>query len=276
MARHGGHTPPDRRLTYSALGVLEARFGWRNHSLAAAELRVFSQNGEDGVLAEIFARIGTTNRYFVEFGIESSIEGNAVLLADVLGWAGLFMEGDELHFAKLSAKYANAGSIITLHAMVGPDNVDALFERAAVPDVPDLLSIDVDGIDYLIWEALSAARPRVIVIEYNSALPPDSRLVADAKQVDPSGWDRTSYFGCSLGARLDVASKRGYRLAHLEMTGVNAFFVREEDWAALRIDEVGMRSPNYFLHGAAHWLIAARGRAWMMTSLRCASGGRAG
>lgn len=252
MAHHGGHAPQDSRLSYAALGILESRYGWRQTSLTAAEMRVFSQNGEDGVLAEIFARIGTTNRYFIEFGIESGIEGNAVLLADVLGWSGLFIEADDQHFARLAAKYAHSAVVATRHAMVLPDNVDDLFRQSDVPDGPDLLSIDVDGADYFIWEALTAVRPRVVVIEYNSARPLDRREVASPELLGPDGWDGTDYFGCSLSALQDLARRKGYRLAHLELTGLNAFFVRTEDWDALQVEEVLLRAPNYYLSGTGH------------------------
>ncbi len=61
-------------------------------TLSRFELRVLSQNGEDGVLAEIFRRVGAPARYFVEFGIESGRQGNCVYLADLAEWTGLFIE----------------------------------------------------------------------------------------------------------------------------------------------------------------------------------------
>ncbi len=93
-----------------------------------------------------------------------------MFLADVLGWQGLFIEPDEASYSELAAKYA-AGRVQTVNAAVTPQNVESLFAAAGVPAEPDVLSIDVDGQDYWIWEALEAHRPRVVVIEYNAVLP---------------------------------------------------------------------------------------------------------
>jgi glycosyltransferase involved in cell wall biosynthesis len=216
------------------------------------ELRAFSQNGEDGVLAEILGRIGAANRFFVEFGVEGGREGNCVYLADVAGWNGLFMEGDALSFTELSRKYHSAERVSTVHAMVRPDNVEELFRRGGVPGEPDVLSIDVDGSDYWIWEAIGEYRPRVVIIEYNSVLDPARRLVQPR---DVGGWDGTDYFGASLGAMRSLGEQRGYRLVHAELSGVNAFLVRE-DLAHGRFpaaDEVTVRAtPNYFQSGYRH------------------------
>jgi hypothetical protein len=226
--------------------------GREQGELTAWELRAFSQNGEDGVLAEILARIGAPVRSFVEFGVESGREGNCVFLADVAGWSGVFMEADETHFAELERKYRTAERITTLKAMVTPGNVQELFERAGVPAEPALLSIDVDGADYWIWEALADYRPRVVVIEYNSALAPERRLVQPREH---DGWDGTDYFGASFGAIRALGESKGYRLVHVELTALNAFLVREE-LAEGRFpppDRVAVRGlPNYFQAGYRH------------------------
>jgi glycosyltransferase involved in cell wall biosynthesis len=222
-------------------------------ALTPFELRAFSQNGEDGVLAEILARIGVGERFFVEFGVESGHEGNCVYLADVAGWRGLFMDGDEHFFAALQRKYRAEDRVHTTHAMVTPENVQALFAAAGVPSEPDVLSIDVDGSDYWIWEAIEDYRPRVFVIEYNSALDPSRRLVQPAEL--EGGWDATEYFGASLGAMRALGERKDYRLVHTELCGVNAFFVRE-DLAEGRFcapEEVPVRgAPNYFQRGQGH------------------------
>lgn len=221
--------------------------------LTPFELRVFSQNGEDGVLSEILRRIGAGERFFVEFGIESGREGNCVYLADVSGWRGLFIEPDADLFAELERKYRTDPGVQTVTARVTPSNVEELFSRAAVPAEPDVLSIDIDGQDYWVWEALSAYKPRVVVVEYNSALDPGRRLVEPPG--GGHGWDGTAYTGASLDALCSLATAKGYRLVHTELAALNAFFVRA-DLAAGRFpdnDRVPRRaSPNYFLGGYEH------------------------
>ena len=236
-------------MAYDALAALRAAHPWLAGSLGASELKVFSQNGEDGVLAEVFTRIGTTGRYFVEFGVEDGREGNAVLLADVAGWAGLFMEADGARYARLARKYAGVPHVVTRQATVTPDTVERLFDEAGVPAEPDLLSVDVDGQDYWIWAAVRRAF-RVVVIEYNSALPPGARLV---EPLGHPGWTGTDGFGASLDALVSLGRRKGYTLVHLDLAGVNAFFVRDDlAAAALRDGRVVRRVPNYGLTGAGH------------------------
>jgi hypothetical protein len=235
--------------TYDSLAALTARHAWLRESLGAFELKVFSQNGEDGVLAELFERVGLTNRFFVEFGVEDGREGNAVLLADVAGWSGLFMEADEACFARLARKYDGVPHVVTRQASVTPANINALLDEAHVPDEPDLLSVDIDGQDYHVWAAVQR-RARVVVIEYNSALAAGELLVEPPGH---PGWNRTSGFGSSLDAVVALARAKGYTLVHLDLAGVNAFFVRDDlAAAALGTSRVVRRAPNYGLTGGSH------------------------
>ncbi len=219
-------------------------------ALTGYEYRLFSQNGEDGVIAEILRRIGVTGCWFVEFGVESGREGNCIALADVLGWHGLFMEADPAHNHLLHQKYRWNQAVTTLHATVTPDRAEELFGIGKVPAEPDIVSIDIDGGDYWIWEALRDYRPRVLVIEYNSALSPEEKLV------QPPGtepWSGTVFFGASLGALTGLAAEKGYRLVHCEMAGVNAFFVRADLAGDFPLPEnVQRRGPNYFLTSHGH------------------------
>src|SRR4051794_4517235 len=135
--------------------------------------------------------------------------------------------------------------------MVTPANVEALFAAHDVPVESDVLSIDVDGTDYWIWEAVTSYRPRIVVIEYNGALDPSRRLVQPR---DHPGWDGTTdYYGASLGALEALAAEKGYRLVHCELTGNNAFFVHDDvpgDYPAAA--DVPRRTANHWLRGLQH------------------------
>lgn len=224
----------------------------RASGLTRFEYRVFSQNGEDGVLAELFRRAGIVGPgSFVEFGVQSGREGSCVFLADVLGWSGLFMEMDDAPYGALQRKYRANARVRTLRAEVTPDSVEDLFARGEVPEEPDVVSIDVDGPDYWIWRALRRFRPRVVVVEYNSSLDPATKLVQPADA--PAGWSGTARYGASLGALEALAEEKGYRLAHTELAGVNAFFVRTDLGVELPPPEaIPARAPNHFLAGHAH------------------------
>jgi hypothetical protein len=218
--------------------------------LTGYEYQVCSQNGEDGVLAEILRRTGVGEEFFVEFGVESGREGSCVALADVAGWRGLFLEADGAHNHLLHRKYQWNERVRTLHARVTPDRVEELFAAGGVPAEPDVVSIDIDGGDYWVWRALTRYRPRVVVIEYNSALDPDRRLV---QPPDTEDWSGTDFFGASLGALVALGQDKGYRLVHCELAGVNAFFVRADLAGEFPPPErVRRRGPNYFLTSHGH------------------------
>jgi hypothetical protein len=210
-------------------------------TLGLAELKVSSQNGEDGVLAEILRRIGHTGPgYFIEFGIESGRDGNCVVLADHLGWHGVFIEAHPGDYAKLAEKYGMS-VITTLNDWVTPSSAEELFERAGAPLEPTILSVDVDGDDYWIWREMTRYRPSVVVIEYNPALglEPLVRPVGTSRNVDGAN------FGASLVALRDLGVSKGYRLVYTEVTGGNAFFVRED--LAEGFGEPTIHGLNYHL-----------------------------
>jgi hypothetical protein len=238
----------DSGVRYSALASLATRHGYVGASLSAAELRVFSQNGEDGVLAEIFAQIGVGDRFFVEFGVEDGVECNSRFLAEVRGWSGVYFEADSGAYESLATRLANRQDIQTVHAPVTPENVNELFGAAGVPRSFDLLSIDIDGQDYWVWEALRGFEPRVVVVEYNAGLPATERLVEEKGRTK---WQKTDYFGASLGALVALGSDKGYRLVHTELAGVNAFFIRNDLARDLAWEPLN-RGLNYDLRGRRH------------------------
>src|SRR5918998_5337158 len=211
--------------------------------LTRYERRVYSQNGEDGILQAIFARVGTTNRYFVEFGAEDGAQCNTRYLADHHGWQGLLLD----------ARYENPAR--SLHCeFVTAENVNSLFTKYNVPAEFDLLSIDIDGNDLWVWNSIDARwRPRVVVIEYNSSVGPSASLTIPYDEA--FYWDGTTYFGSSLQALCALAKFRGYALVACDSRGVNAFFVRADLVAALGDSaqpERVFRPPYYGRHLRGH------------------------
>lgn len=219
--------------------------------LTPYEFQTFSQNGEDGIVCEIFRRIGVRSRNFVEFGTDVGKEGNCIFLADVLGWHGLFMEGYPPFYQRLAAKYRPTPEVTTRNILVTADNIERLLSEAGVADDIDLLSIDVDGSDLWIWQAMTQCRPRVVVVEFNSSIPPD-RSLAQAESHRES-WDGSNFFGASVAALTAVGDEKGYQLVYCELTGTNLFFVQKE-LAAGFVDprDVRLRGPNYYLESKGH------------------------
>ena len=244
-----------RRQFYASIGELMRRYSQSplprdDLPLTGCELKVFSQNGEDGVIAELLRRAGSVSRHFVEIGAGQGTEGTCVALADLLGFGGVFVEGDPQRHARLQHKYAARPDIVCAREIVTPGNVAALVESWGVPRDLDVLAIDVDGRDWWLWHALDALSPRIVVVEYNAALGFEQPLTVPLEHDAP--WDGTDYFGASLPAFEQLGRERGYRLAHTDITGVNAFFVLEHA-AALPDDRVVPRTQaNYALTGRGH------------------------
>lgn len=243
-------------VLYQNLDTLAQRHGGASVGLTRFELKVFSQNGEDGVIAEVLRRIGTTTRTFVEFGIGTGIEGNCVYLADVLGWSGLFIEGSEEFHGRLTAKYAANDAVDTARHIVTAENINEILVASLPTTSIDVLSIDIDGNDYWVWKAVDAVDARVVIIEYNGSI--DPRLALVQPYQPDVGWDATSFFGASLTALIELGREKGYTFVHSELTGNNAFFVKDE--LAQAFSDLGsppLRAANYSLQGMTHVASAA-------------------
>lgn len=190
------------------------------------QTQVCSQGGEDGIIHEIFRRIGTTNRQFVEIGVGNGNENNSAFLL-TQGWTGFWIDGNDAFRETLRRRsdIPNA-AVASLVSFVTAENVVSLFERLDVPEEFDLLSLDIDQNTYYVWESLSRFRPRVVVVEYNAAVPADVdwKVTYDAQRV----WDGTQNYGASLKAYELLGKRLGYALVGCDPMGINAFFVRSD------------------------------------------------
>ena len=194
--------------------------------LNAFEEHHFSQGGEDGIIRALALRIGTTNRYFVEFGVSDGSECNSAALALRYRWGGLMIEGDPVRFAELTETYGERRDIALFNRYVSVENILDIFAAAKVPAEFDLLSIDIDGNDYWLWEKLAAYRPRIVVTEYNGSKPPPQRWIME---YNPSHrFDGTTYYGASLASLNALAERLGYALVGTNRGGINAFWLRND------------------------------------------------
>jgi hypothetical protein len=205
--------------------------------LRECEFRIHSQFGEDGILQHLTAHVPLQDRSFVEFGVEDFREANCRYLVETAPWRGLIMDGspdlpqvmslDHLYYLR---------SIKALSAFVTKENInDLLIQQGFAGDI-GILSIDIDGNDYWIWDALTVASPRLVIIEYNSVFGCD-RPVSIPYAAD---FDRRRahfswlYVGASIAALAELGSKKGYSLLGCNSAGNNAFFVRNDVMGSLR------------------------------------------
>jgi hypothetical protein len=177
--------------------------------------RTYSQNDEDGVIAEILARCHIRPPALaVEIGAGDGSENNTRLLREQ-GWRCVWIDPKLDHAPPDNIKeFVTAENVVdVVESAVGVGNLSAI----------DLFSLDIDGNDYwILWSLLyMGLRPSVVIAEYNGLLPPQSHLTIT---YDPNHvWDRTGYYGASLGAFHGLLGDRGYSLVHTN--GINAFWV---------------------------------------------------
>ena len=218
-------------------------------TLTAYGFTAFSQTDEDGILEEIYQRIGTTNKQFLEFGCGNGLENNSTYLL-FTGWQGLWMDGSRENIEVVRQKfptYLAAGRLKAIETFITLENINGLIEQSGLDKNLDLLSIDIDGNDYWIWEIIDGVQPRVVVIEYNAIFRPPHKIV---QEYNPAHrWRGTNYFGASLKALEELGERKGYRLVGCSFSGANAFFIRQDligdRFSAPFTAEHHYRAPRY-------------------------------
>jgi hypothetical protein len=194
--------------------------------IVTQRFRLRSQNGEDGMTTALFADIGVATKQFVEIGCGRN-GGNSGFLAFELGWSGLMVDADPVAIESIKLRFEGR-RVEAVQAWITVETVEDLLVEHACTGELDLLSIDIDGNDYWVWEAITAISPRVVIVEYNALFGPERAVVVP---YDPE-FDRhechPSYFGASLGALAKLGAMKGYRLVATEPRGANAFFLRAD------------------------------------------------
>jgi hypothetical protein len=212
--------------------------------------KIYSQSDEDGIIQEIFRRIGVTDRGFVEFGVDTGAECNTAKLL-IEGWRGLWIEAAEPKAAEIRKNFGAAlgeQRLKLIKEFVTAENINELLRQAGVSGEVDFLCIDIDYNDYWVWKAIETIRPRVVAIEYNAALRPPLSLVVPYEP--RRQWDGSNYYGASLEALVRLGRAKGYRIVGCNFSGANAFFVRDDLCGDLFLEpataEEHYEPPRYF------------------------------
>jgi hypothetical protein len=187
-----------------------------------------SQNGEDGMIAEVCRRIGAPSMKFLEIGVGNGLVNNTVALL-MQGWQGWWVDADHLAIASIASTFRRqiaTGQLTTLRATVTAENVESLLSGLGVSKESDVLSLDIDRNTYWVWAAMAGYKPRLAVVEYNASFLPNIDWKVDYRA--DGGWNNNSYFGASLKAMELIGRQMGYSLVGCDFMGVNAFFVRTD------------------------------------------------
>lgn len=195
------------------------------------EFKVFSQWGDDGIIQWLVHQVGIVPGRFVEFGVEDFSESNCRFLMMNNNWEGLVIDGDSGNIDKVQASpYFWKYSLRAVSSFVTAENITGLLSKEGFGRDVDLLSIDIDGNDYWVWEAIEDLRPAIVIIEYNSLFGADRAVTIpyDESFFRTDAHHSNLYFGASLKALELLGQKKGYGLVCCSSSGNNAFFVRTD------------------------------------------------
>jgi hypothetical protein len=212
-------------------GWLQSRAVADLDDVEAAEFRVFSQFGEDGIIQFLIRRVPIENEVFVEFGVSDYREANTRFLLVQDNWRGLILDAADDHRRFVEASgLAWRHDIDAVSAFIDRENIDRLISSSGIRGDIGLLSIDLDGNDYWVLEAIESVSPRIIVAEYNSVFGSEAEVSVPYEPTfvrDRAHWS-SLYWGASIAALAELATRKGYALVAGNRAGNNAFFVRRD------------------------------------------------
>ncbi|HEX75386.1 MAG TPA: FkbM family methyltransferase [Dehalococcoidia bacterium] len=190
-----------------------------------------SQDGEDGILEYIFSVIGEGSKRCVEFGAwDGEYLSNTWNLVVNRGWEGVYIESDKKKYKSLFEKWRGGNKkVLTINKRIestGNSTLDNILKSHDIPKQIDLLSIDVDGNEYYIWESIREYKARVIVIEHNPTIPP---------HIEAIGCKGNTNIGSSVLALCNLAKRKGHEL--ICCTATNSIFVLGELFDLFNIED---------------------------------------
>jgi hypothetical protein len=191
----------------------------------------YSQAGEDGIIAKCLELLPDKNQWCVEFGAwDGKHLSNVRRLVEEANYFAVMIEADKTKFQALTANYAGNPRVKPINQFVGftaQDNLDTLLAPYGVPTNLDFVSIDIDGNDFHVWQAMTRYRPKLVCIEFNPSIPTEIDFVQPA---DPNVGQ-----GCSLLALCRLAKEKGYEL--VSVLSFNAIFVDAPYFPLFEIDD---------------------------------------
>lgn len=221
----------ERQLILNAQNLIAANKNKIIDSLSEVEFKVFSQNGEDGIIQWLIHNTEIENKVFVEFGVQNYVESNTRFLLMNNNWSGLIIDGSEenINYVK-SCEYYWKYDLQAISKFITKDNINDAIESAGIKGDIGLLSIDIDGNDYWILESIRCISPRILICEFNSLFGADEAITVpyDECFVRTQKHYSNLYYGVSLSALRDWAKINGFFFVGCNTAGNNAFFVRKD------------------------------------------------
>ncbi len=203
--------------------------------LSVVEFQVFSQFGDDGIIQWLVNYLEIPNKTFVEFGVEKYIEANTRFLLFNNNWYGLVIDGDgdNINYIKndVVSYFFNLQSIASF---ITKNNINDLIKSRNFDKDLGLLSIDIDGNDYWIWESLENINPVIVISEYNAEFGLNPWTIPYEEDFVWDKVNNTYYWGTSLTSLCDLADQKGYSFIGCNSQGNNAYFIRNDKMKKLK------------------------------------------
>jgi hypothetical protein len=228
-----------------AIGRIESRqlVSMNGMELAKNEFQVYSQWGEDGIIQHLLRHVVVENKIFVEFGVGNYTEANTRFLLVNDNWSGLVIEGSKTSIEEIrNDPIYWRHNVKSENAFINKDNINELLVKNGVTGDIGILSVDIDGNDYWVWEAIHVISPAIVIVEYNARFGAKRAVTIpyDEKFVRSQGHYSMIYWGASLKAFCMLANCKGYAFVGCNSNGINAFFVRRD----LKPQEIRELSPE--------------------------------
>jgi hypothetical protein len=207
-------------------------------SIEAAEFKIFSQFGDDGIIQYLINKIDIPNKTFIEFGVENYFESNTRFLLINNNWRGMVMDGSLENIEEIKKKYYHwQYDLLAVHAFIDSDNVNLLISKANFEAEVGILNIDIDGNDYWIWKAINVINPIIVIVEFNSVFGIDKHwtIPYDPKFFRVEAHHSFLYYGSSLLSLCDLAEEKGYHFVGCNSAGNNSYFVRKDKIGDVKI-----------------------------------------
>jgi hypothetical protein len=199
--------------------------------LTDVEFQIYSQWGEDGILSWLVDSIPSIPNSYVEFGVSDYKESNTRFLLSTRSWCGTIFDGSEKNILDIrNSDIYWRHNLNAQRAFITKDNINELISNAGLKGAIGILSIDIDGNDYWVWNSIKVIRPVIVVCEFNAVFGDIHRISTPYRH----DFDRSKahfsclFFGASLMALIHLGKELGYTFVGTNSAGGNAFFILNE------------------------------------------------
>ena len=232
--------------------ILENKFSELEslNELCDCEFSVFSQWSEDGIISWILNQLPNLPKNFIEFGVEDYSESNTRFLLQTKNWSGLVIDGCSENINKIKSSYYYwKHDLNAVRSFITKGNINNIITNNIQSDDIGLLSIDIDGNDYWVWNAINCIKPCVVIVEYNGVFGDLQSISVPYKPsfIRNKAHYSNLFFGCSIKSLIDLGKSKGYSLLGTNSNGLNAFFIREDYFQIIKekVENVTIYPPKF-------------------------------